>query len=202
MTTINESDIDYSTSYRQYGITGWTQPLEFASTAEIDSIVINKNNLYSSGRTTGPKGEGQTKLFAQSLSHAGSILYNNQGSNQAVYFSNSIKFIASAATTISSTGCTDPIVGGDSGSALIADFSGTRKIVGIVFAGAMLSGSTIYGLANRIDKVAEQLSISAWTGNSVYFSSTGSTELHRVNGLSSDINLELSGKTFWQAGTS
>lgn len=202
LTTINESDIDYSTSYRQYGITGWTQPLEFASTAEIDSIVINKNNLYSSGRTTGPKGEGQTKLFAQSLSHTGSILYNNQGSNQAVYFSNSIKFIASAATTISSTGCTDPIVKGDSGSALIADFSGTRKIVGIVFAGAMLSGSTIYGLANRIDKVAEQLSISAWTGNSVYFSSTGSTELHRVNGLSSDINLQLSGKTFWQAGTS
>jgi hypothetical protein len=97
------------------------------------------------------------------------------------------------------TGCCDPsdqIVGGDSGSALVADFSGTRKIVGIVFAGAMLSGSTIYALENRIDKVAEQLSISAWTGNSVYFSSTGSTELHRVNGLSSDINLGLSKKHF------
>ena len=202
LTTVNESDIDYSISYRQYGMNGWTDPLEFATTEEIDSIVTNKNNLYSSGRTTGPKGEGQTKLFAQSLSFTGQIPYNNQGTDEFIYFSDCIKFIASASTTISSTGCTDPIVGGDSGSALVADFSGTRKIVGIVFAGAILNGSTIYGLANRIDKVAEQLSISAWTGNNnVYFSNTGTTELHRVLGRSSDINLELSGNTYWQAGT-
>jgi hypothetical protein len=59
-----------------------------------------------------------------------------------------------------------------------------------------INGATIYGLANRIDKVVEQLSLSPWTGNTVYFSNTGSTELHTVQGLSSDINIELSGNTY------
>jgi len=201
LTTINESDMDYSTSYQQYGLTGWTQPLEFASTAEIDSIVTNKNNLFSAGRRTGPKGEGDMKLFAETVSQTISINYNNQGSEETVYFSDCIKFYASASTTPTGDICTYPINGGDSGSALVADFSGTRKIVGLVFAGQVSDGATIYGLANRIDKVVEQLSLSAWTGNTVYFSNTGSTELHTVQGLSSDINIELSGNTYWQAGT-
>ena len=183
-------------------MTGWLQPLEFASTAEIDSIVTNQNNLFSSGRTTGPKGEGQTKLFAESLTQTSNIQYDYQGVTRVVQFSDCIKFIASASTTTPGKTCEWVINRGDSGSALVADFSGTRKIVGLVFAGAFEDGVNVYGLANRIDKVAEQLSISAWTGsNSVYFSDTGSTQLHTVQGLSSDINLELSGNTYWQSGT-
>lgn len=201
LTTINESDISGTTSYRQYGITGWTQPLEFASTAEIDGLVTNKNNLFSAGRTTGPKGEGDMKLFASSVATTISINYNNQGVNETIRFTDCIKFYASASTTPAGYICPYPLYGGDSGSALVADFSGTRKIVGLVFAGQVSNGQTIYGLANRIDKVAEELSISAWTGNSVYFSNTGTTELHIVSGLSGDINLELSGNTYWQAGT-
>ena len=211
LTTVNQSDINYSTSYRQYGMNGWTQPLEFASTSEINSLLTNGNNLFSSGRTTGPKGEGSMKLLPDASTFTVSIFYNNQGTDKEIYFSDCLRFKASASTTPSGSVCAYPINGGDSGSALVADFSGTRKIVGLVFASMSVSARTesgaiiwvpVRGLANRIDKVAEQLSISAWTGNSVYFSSTGSTELHRVNGLSSDINLELSGKTFWQAGTS
>ena len=201
LTTINEADISATTSYKQYGITGWTQPLQFATTAEIDSIITNKNNLFSAGRTTGPKGEGDMKLFANSVSSTISINYNNQGTQETVYFSDCISFYASASTTPNGYICPYPISGGDSGSALIADFSGTSKIIGLVFAGQVSNGQTIYGLANRIDNVVEQLSLSAWTGNSVYFSDTGSTELHIVQGLSSDINLELSGKTYWQVGT-
>jgi len=201
LTTVNESDISGNTSYKQFGITGWTQPLEFATTSEIDSLVTNKNNLYSTGRTTGPKGEGDMKLFANTVSMSISIKYNNQGTDQTIYFSDCIRFYASATTTPSGSICPYPINGGDSGSALVADFSGTRKIVGLVFAGTVSNGQTIYGIANRIDKVAEQLSISAWTGNSVYFSDTGTTELHIVQGLSADINLDLSGNTYWQVGT-
>ena len=201
LATVNQSDISSTTSYRQYGMNGWTQPLEFASTAEIDSLVTNGINLFSAGRTTGPKGEGDMKLFASSVAATISIEYNNQGVNETIYFSDCIRYYASASTTPAGSICPYPVYGGDSGSALVADFSGTRKIVGLVFAGANYNGQTIYGLANRIDKVAEQLSISAWTGNSVYFSDTGTTELHIVNGLSGDINLELSGNTYWQGGT-
>ena len=210
LTTINESDISYTTSYKQYGMTNWSQPLEFASTEEIDSLLTNQNNLFSTGRTTGPKGEGNTKLFTDSNSNTISIKYNNQGTQKTIYFSDCIRFGASASTTTTGYWCYYPLFGGDSGSALVADFSGTRKIVGLVFASLSISARTqsntivwrpVRGLANRIDKVAEQLNISAWTGNALYFSDTGSTELHMVNGLSGDINLELSGNTYWQAGT-
>lgn len=203
LTTINNNQMDSSLSYQQHGMVGWTQPLEFATTSEIDSIIgPNKKNLFSSGRTTGPKGEGDMKLFADSVTTSISIDYNKQGTEQTIYFSDCIRFYASATTTPSGNICPYPINGGDSGSALVADFSGTRKIVGLVFAGQKSNGQTIYGFANRIDKVAEQMSISAWTGNNVYFSSTGSTQLHKVSGLSSDINLTLSGNTYWQAGIS
>ena len=210
LTTVNQSDINGETSYTQYGISGWKQPLEFATTTEIDGLVTNKNNLFSSGRTTGPKGEGDTKLFAKSLGDTITIKYNNQGVEEVIYFSECIRFIASASTTTRGKDCFYPIVPGDSGSALVADFNGTRKIVGLVFAAggytAVTNNRIVYyttsGLANRIDKVAEQLSISAWTGtNNVYFSDTGSTQLHVVQGLSSDINLDLSGNIYWQAGT-
>ena len=210
LTTINESDISYTTSYRQYGMTNWAQPLQFASTEEIDSLLTNQNNLFSSGRTTGPKGEGNTKLFTDSTSNTITIKYNNQGTEEIIYFSDCIRFGASASTTTNGYWCYYPLYGGDSGSALVADFSGTRKIVGLVFASlsinVQISENTyvkrpVRGLASRIDKVAEQLNISAWTGNALYFSDTGSTELHIVNGLSDDINLDLSGDKYWQAGT-
>ena len=210
LTTINESDISTTTSYRQYGMNGWTLPLEFASTAEIDGLFTNQNNLFSSGRTTGPKGEGESKLFTDLNSVSVSIEYNNQGVDEQIYFADCIRFGASASTTTTGYWCFYPIVGGDSGSALVADFSGTRKIVGIVFASLSITGRTqsgnivwvpVRGLANRIDKVAEQLDISPWTGNTVNFSDTGNTKTHTVQGLSSDINLILSGNTYWQSGT-
>ena len=96
LTTINESDISYTTSYRQYGMTNWAQPLQFASTEEIDSLLTNQNNLFSSGRTTGPKGEGNTKLFTDSTSNTITIKYNNQGTEEIIYFSDCIRFGASA----------------------------------------------------------------------------------------------------------
>jgi hypothetical protein len=208
LTTVNQSDIDGNLSYLQYGM-GYTSPLEFASTVEIDSIVTNQNHLFSSGRTTGPKGEGETKLFAESIGDTITINYNNQGTEQLINFSECIRFIASADTITTGNDCFYPIAPGDSGSALVADFDGTRKIVGLVFAAggftAVTNNRIVFyatsGLANRIDNVVEQLSISAWTGNSVYFSDTGSTQLHTVQGLSSDINIDLSDNIYWQAGT-
>lgn len=200
LTTINESDIDYSTSYKQYGMTGWVTPLDFATTSEIDNLLETKPNLFSSGRTTGPKGEGDMKLFAESISSVISIAYHKQGVSTTVYFEDCIKFYASASTTPSGYVCTYPIAPGDSGSALVADFGGTRKIIGLVFAGSTSGGVTTRGYANRIDKVVEQMNISVWSGQTVNFSNTGSTETYTVSGLSSDDTLNLSGNTYWQGG--
>lgn len=200
LTTINESDIDYLTSYKQYGMTGWVTPLDFATTSEINNLLETKPNLFSSGRTTGPKGEGDMKLFAESISSVISIAYHKQGVSTTVYFEDCIKFYASASTTPSGYVCTYPIAPGDSGSALVADFGGTRKIVGLVFAGSTSGGVTTRGYANRIDKVVEQMNISVWSGQTMNFSNTGSTETYTVSGLSSDDTLNLSGNTYWQGG--
>jgi len=199
LTTLNESDID-STSYQQYGMTGWTQPLTFASTSEIDNLLSTNPNLFSAGRTTGPKGEGDMKLFVDSISTTISINYNKQGTSTTIYFEDCIRFYASASTTPTGFVCTYPIAGGDSGSALVADFSGTRKIIGLVFAGSYFNGQVVRGLANRIDKVAEQMDISPWTGGTVNYSDTGNTQTYTVSGLSSEPYIVLSGNTYWQAG--
>lgn len=200
LTTINETDINYSTSYQQQGITGWTAPLEFATTAEIDNLLGNNSNLFSSGRTTGPKGEGEMKLKVFSSPVIISIDYNLQGVPTTVEFANCIEFIASATTTPNGYICAYPINGGDSGSALVADISGTRKIVGLVFAGSGVGGTVYYGFANRIDDVATAINISPWTGQSVSFSNTAATETYTTNSYSSTKNIILSGKTFWQGG--
>jgi len=91
--------------------------------------------------------------------------------------------------------CIYPIVAGDSGSALIGEFSGVRKIVGLNFA-----GSDFIGLANYITNVQKLLDISPYTGQTVNYSDTGNTQYHYVSGKSSDVSLNMSGDIFWQVG--
>ncbi len=200
LTTINSSDINISTSYLMEGVTGWTQPLEFATSSEIDGLLTNKNNLFSAGRTTGSKGEGEMKLLTNSYPVTINIAYTKQGNDTVVQFGRCIQFIASATTTPNGSICSYPINGGDSGSALVADISGTRKIVGLVFAGGLIGGVTYFGYANRIDDVVDAINISPWTGQTVNYSNTGITETHIVLGRSSTEKLILSGKTFYQVG--
>jgi hypothetical protein len=200
LTTIRFSDID-NLSYLMEGVSGWTQPLSFASSSEIDGLLLNNNNLFSAGRTTGSKGEGEMKLLTNAYPVTINIAYTKQGNDSVVQFGRCIQFIASASTTPDGFICSYPINGGDSGSALVADFSGTRKIVGLVFAGGLISGVTFYGYANRIDDVVNAINISPWTGQTVNYSNTGLTETFIVQGRSSLDKIILSGKTFWQVGT-
>jgi len=200
LTTVNSSDIDFDTSYLIEGVTGWTQPLQFATSSEIDNLLTNQNNLFSAGRTTGSKGEGDMKLLTSSYPVTLNISFTKQSGIGTVQFGRCIQFIASASTTLEGSICSFPINAGDSGSALVADFSGTRKIVGLVFAGGQIDGTTFFGYANRIDDVVNEIDISAWTGQSVNFSNTATTETYIVTGKSSLKTLDLSGKTFWQIG--
>ena len=91
--------------------------------------------------------------------------------------------------------CDYPIWHGDSGSALIADFSGTKKIIGLCF-----SGSDKVGLACRIDRISSLINISAWNGEPVNYSSETEIDEITVDGLSDYEYITVSGKTYWQAG--
>jgi len=201
LTTINESDISYSESYLQLGLTGWTEPLEFATTQEIDDLLYLNPNLFSSGRTSGAKGEGDMKLLTYATNVVISISYERQGLPTTIQFDNCIEFVASAATTPNGSICIYPIAPGDSGSALIADINGTRKIIGLVFAGVYgINNIVTYGLANRIDNIANNINISPWLGNSIEFSNTAATQTHLVVGRSSENTITIDNNIFWQGG--
>lgn len=194
--TLNQSDINPSTAYRQLGLTGWTSPMTFATNSEIYGMVSSGTPLFSTGRTTGPKGEGDMKLipYIYSNIYVGPT-YNQGVINLATQFMFCTGFVASASTTPSGSVCNYPIAGGDSGSALIGEFDGVRKIVGQVFA-----GSTTIGYAIPIDNIQTQMDISPYTGQTVNYSDTGATQYHYVSGRVGTVNLTLSGNTFWQVG--
>lgn len=197
LTTIDSTAVDNTISLQQEGLTGWTTALEFATSQEIDNLMTTNPKLFSSGRTTGAKGEGEMEL----RTHENFVSINMGG---GIYFADCIMYIARTPSLPPGAICPWPVAGGDSGSALIAEFGGVRKIIGLVFAGGEASngdGKMYYGVANRIDDVATSINISPWYGQSVSFSDKNNIEEHIVSGLSSDLTINISGKTFWQAGT-
>jgi hypothetical protein len=200
LTTINQSDISYSESWKIAGLTGWTQPMTFASPTELDNMLITKPPLFSSGRTTGPKGEGTMKLLISQIFATITINYKLQNNYQRVLMTNCMFFVASASTTPAGSVCPYPLNAGDSGSALLAEFSGERKIAGLIFAGQYYNGAVYSGIANRIDDVADAIKIHPWTGQTVQFSDIDNAESYCIQGLGYDKYIIISGKTFWQVG--
>ena len=209
LTTLKPSDISYTQSYKQFNLNGYTGPLQYATTQEIDSLLSNRNSLFSSGARTGAKGEGASKLLPFSLYNIFNIAYGNQKSETNVVFGDSIGFIASASTITPGRFCLSPIEGGDSGSALLADFNGVRKIIGLVFAGSSVNYNvngnidpfTTIGFANRIDRLARDMNISPWNGEqSVGFSDLTKIQTYFIPGTSSQETIKNGSAIFWQAG--
>ena len=194
--TLNESDVSNTISYRQFGMTGWTGPMDFATTSELNSITPFQKYFFSSGRTTGAKGEGDMKLIPSLKNAVIPVFgYSNQGVGKLVYFHGVTEFVASASTTPTNNICQYPIYGGDSGSAVAAEFSGDRKIVGQAFA-----ASTYYGYYIPIDAIVSALNISPYTGQTACWSDTGNTQIHLVLGRSNQNTITIGGNTYWQAG--
>lgn len=200
-TTINQSQID-SSSWLQVGMTGWSQPLEFATTSEIDNLLSTNPLLYCAGRTTGPKGEGESKLLVYATNVTIGVPYYRQGIDYVASFERTIAIRASASTTTIGNHCYYPIDAGDSGSALVADIGGVRKIIGIIYAGLLDPNTLLFttGLANRIDDVASLINISAWTGQTVNFSDISSAEYYCISTNATDKSIPITGNTFWQLG--
>ena len=208
--------INFTSSFQQLGLT-YTSSMPFASTAEIDSLINNNYELFSSGRTTGPKGSPSTLCPLRIVGYASfPISFPLQGTQTLSYFTDVIAFVKPANSSsftpttplTSTTICPYPIWGGDSGSTLIANIGGTWKIVGLVFAGngAPYNPTLGYqvassiGYACRIDQVAEQLGIKAWTGSAAPVIDHDTIVYRTVSGSNSDKTLVCSGSTYWQVG--
>jgi len=190
--------VSNTTSFTQLGI-NYSQAMPFATTAEINSLLVTPRTILSSGRTSGVK-SGDCGLKIKLLGATQDVgSYPLQGVPRVVSFNDLIVF-----TRLSET-CNFPIYKGDSGSVLIADFDGVFKIIGLNFAGSsQLPGSTTqigqFGYACRIDNVAFELGIEAWDGTPKNTVST--IEKIITAGGSSNKTIIVDGKTYWQVGLS
>ena len=193
-----------SESYKQFGIT-FPTPYPFATTAEINNLLTTNPMLWSSGARTGVK-QGSPcplRVFANGVTI--NVGYPLQGVITTATFSNCIIFVRPENDPNLATICAPSISGGDSGSALIADFPTGPKIVGLVFAGSQpdpITGALYYGVANRIDDVASQLGIQAWNGTTKPVVDTDTIDYLTVPGLNSIKTQICSGETYWQVGLS
>jgi hypothetical protein len=149
--------------YKQYGLAGMTADLPWASSQEISDLLTSDPLLYSSGRTTGPKGGGSVKLRVNEIDAEIEVGY--YGDSTVAKFGKCIGFVAApgSETRPFSTQCHWPIKGGDSGSCLIADIGGVKKVIGLVFAGAQNEdGICIEGYACHIQEVAKMACIASF----------------------------------------
>jgi formylglycine-generating enzyme required for sulfatase activity len=201
-----------------------TGPLPFATTAEIDNLIFFHIPLAISSRTTGAKNTN-CGIIATEL-HASAALYSEKclpkdkqyasqkiefydpnfdfwrgGQRKIVYYNDLVKFeYADGSSGVS--------IGGDSGSAVIAEtLGGVRKIVGLVFLGEASAGT--YGYFCRIDKIASILNVSEWNGN-VKFSDPSTWQYITKPVISPDpensptdlpLTIIEGGKKYWRIGT-
>ena len=200
--SINQSDIGtgtISSSVMQAGV-AYSNPLPFATTAEINNLLVTNPMLYSSGRTTGPKGGTECPLRIFALFTSFSLNYRKQFVYTTVSFIDQITFVKPENDPSLSTLCNNPIIAGDSGSALIADFGGVRKIIGLVFAGSYIGTNVVYGQANRIDNVSSEMGIEAWDGTNKNFVDLSSIEYVTTVGGSSNKSIICDEREFSQVG--
>ena len=174
-----------------------TLNMPFATSSEIDNLPFN-NTLYSVGCMTGPKGVN-CPLVCFGIGSVNSINFNRQGTQTSVVFQNCIFFRFLDSSNL-------PSFQGDSGSVIIADIDGQNKIVGLLFAGDgngdMNNPISTFGVACRIDNVANELNISAWDGSELNRSS-GTPSISYILTPQNDSRTSFvsNSKTYYLAGT-
>jgi hypothetical protein len=193
---VTSSTISNSSSYLQYDLSHTNVP-PFATTEEIDSIIIDDIELAASGRSTGPK-EGNLcglKILQSNIS----VLVTNYGNNQIGY-SWTLPFINQMSYTRANSDCPDPSIPGDSGSAVLGNFNGTWKIVGLNFAGGTNGSGIDIGIFCRIDKVASLMQLESWDGSTLPYIDYENPETYIVTGQDSDKYKTIGGDRYWQVG--
>lgn len=153
--------VDIEESFKQIGL-DYNNPMPFATTSEIDSLITISRDIYSIGKTTGVKGLSLCKLAIDNI--YGSTYVSAEFSELSLYVD--LIFFSNYDNN-------DPAIEpGDSGSILIANFDGIFKIIGLVFA-----GDAEIGAACRIDNVAEMLGVEAWSNQTKYFTKNNEIKL-------------------------
>ena len=214
------SSLTNTGSFEQYGL-AYTSSMPFATTAEINNLLNTNPVVYSSGRTSGAKGYDPCPLRITGFTNS-TIAYPLQGVNTPAYMQDLIAFVKPQDSASWSPGtpntlanlCPFPAWYGDSGSTLIAEIGGVWKIIGLVFAGnsqpfnpLVINGVLInlfyasdQGYACRIDHVANELGIKAWTGSAAPVVDNDSITYITTSGSNDDKTLNCSGSTYWQVG--
>jgi hypothetical protein len=214
------SSISHTGSFQQYGL-AYSSSMPFATTVEINNLLNTNPVVYSSGRTSGAKGYDPCPLRITGFTNA-TIAYPLQGVNTPAYMQDLIAFVKPQDSASWSPGtpntsanlCPFPAWYGDSGSTLIAEIGGVWKIIGLVFAGnsypfnpVIINGTQInlfyasdQGYACRIDHVASELGIKAWTGSAAPVVDNNSITYITVSGSNDDKILNCSGSAYWQVG--
>ena len=183
--TLNSSAISSLSSFKQLGQSP-NYFMDFATTQEINSLIVSDNDIYSSGRTTGRKGES-CEMEVTILGAAFEITYQKETVNTQALFQDCF-FIRYRNQSLSPS-----IMSGDSGSCVTADINGQRKIIGLVFAGNSTEGAVC-----RIDRIASLLNLKAWKGENYSVDGPSNTYIHQ--GLSDDIFKNINGQKYWQVG--
>ena len=239
LVSVDCNKIDFNQSWKFSGFELlMPTPLPFATTAEIDNLLVTNPQLYSTGRSTGPKGLGtpgcELRINQINVStDVGGYSWHLASGNQqygtiASYNPRLIAFYKPSGVP-SQPHCLWPCAAGDSGSMLIANF-GTQgspnfKVVGLVFAGNSLPSypvaggaqnvfntnfSALYGQPNynnwlgyacRIDDVANELGIKAWTGGTAPLVNPQSISLITLPGLNSTTATTCQNESYYQVGT-
>jgi len=136
--------IDINESWKQVGLPQITTPPPFATLSDLNSMIFGgtpptnipftNTEIISAGRTTGPK-QGPCSLRLHLLTcTVGVAGYNLQGTSNVVVFEDQMSVVR---VNSDNDLCILPAYGGDSGSAVFAEFGGVWKIIGVLFAGGI-----------------------------------------------------------------
>jgi len=192
-----------TTSTQQLNFTESTDPgvrvpiqsIPFATTAEIDTLVNQDYPVFKASRTTGPVGhpahETSCELRIEKL-HFGPALVSGMKFQKLIQYKG-IGF--------------DPSGAGDSGGLLCCQFGDPLKwkVIGLHMAGGMTTIDNVkvdFGLACRIDEIAELLKIKAYVPvDGVSYTYGQTSPIYKVvAGFRSDPSIIIDGKTYWQVG--
>lgn len=171
--------------------------IPFATATEINNLLTTSGvRLYSTGRTTGPKGWGSTascQLVVDAVAVSASV--------DGYPFADLIRFRYADNSNF-------PMGPGDSGSAVLASINGTNKIIGLGFAGnggriGAPNAGTHYGFICRIDRMATALNIRAWDASYVLNNTPATAQVRTINYSSASLDnptIVVNGQTYWNAG--
>jgi hypothetical protein len=190
--TLKPGSIGIPNSNQQLGLTG-TSGLLFANSVEIFDALTGRKNLYSAGRTTGPKGEFCPLVINNLFGLAAVGGYEINGvPNQNLRFQNILGISYLNNTSF-------PAAEGDSGSVIYGEFSGINKIVGLIFAGST-AGTNNIAYACPMDQIATGLNISPWTGDIKNFDNKAERKTVLKNKTETGVYISELGATYNQVG--